>query len=140
MPTNIEITQKPRGDVSTGSVLAVDDQASFRSVLGRVVAETAGLVVVGEADSGEGAVDMARRLEPDLVLMDVRMPGLGGIEAAKRIKESRPATFVVLLSATRREQLFDEPGECPADAFVWKGDLRPSLLGEIWRTHGSRRS
>lgn len=140
MPTNTETTQEPVGDRCTGSVLAVDDQSSFRSVLRRVVSATAGLVVVGEADSGEDAVDLARQLEPDLVLMDVRMPGIGGIEAAKRIKDGRSATFVLLLSATRQEHLFEEPGDCPADAFISKGDLCPSVLGELWRTHGSRRS
>jgi DNA-binding NarL/FixJ family response regulator len=132
--TDIDITRK-LDEGSAVSVLAVDDQASFRAVLRRVVTATAGFGVVGEAESGESAVELSRSLEPDLVLMDVRMPGIGGIAATARIKELRPSTIVVLVSTTHPEQLVEAAADCPADAIVCKGDLRPSLLGELWHMH-----
>jgi DNA-binding NarL/FixJ family response regulator len=118
---------------SRGCVLAVDDQAFFRTVLRQLVSATSSLVIVGEADSGERAVELVRELQPDLVLMDVRMPGLGGIAATRRIKELRSETVVVLLSTTRPEDLRPEAEECSADEIVWKSDLGPTLLDDIWR-------
>src|SRR5262245_8093424 len=86
-----------------GGVLAVDDQESFRRLLRQLVDATESLVPVGEAASGEAAVALVGELEPDVVLMDVRMPGIGGVEAARRIKELRPATLVLLVSTTPAE-------------------------------------
>ena len=105
-------------------------------MLRQVVSATSSLVVVGEAGSGEQAVEMARELQPDLVLIDVRMPGLGGIAAAQRIKELRSETVVVLISTARPEDLPPEAEACLADEIVWKSDLRPKLLDDIWRRRG----
>jgi len=116
-------------------VIAVDDQAHFRLVLCRVIDATPGFEVVAEADSGELAVAAATELRPDLVLMDVEMPGLGGLAAARRIKVARPSTLVVLVSATHPEDLPLEAACCLADEIVWKPKLRPALLEEIWRNH-----
>src|SRR5262245_10482183 len=66
-------------------VLIVDDQAPFRAAARTVVALTAGFEVVGEAESGEAAVEAARALVPDLVLMDVHLPGIDGEEATRQI-------------------------------------------------------
>ena len=118
---------------TVGCVLAVDDQESFRRVLRRVVDATATLVPVGEAASGEAAVALVVELEPDLVVMDVRMPGIGGVEAARRIKELRPATIVLLVSTTPAEHLARAIDESGADGFVGKGELRPQLLDDLWR-------
>jgi two-component system, NarL family, invasion response regulator UvrY len=119
-------------------VLAVDDQATFRSALRCVVEETKTLMIGGEAESGEAAVALARELKPDLVLMDVRMPGLGGIAATQEIKRIRPETIVFLVSTTHPDELSQEAAECHADAIVWKGDLRPRLLAETWAKHAGR--
>jgi DNA-binding NarL/FixJ family response regulator len=134
---NMDGSQNELDDRPPASVLAVDDQATFRAVLCRIVNETHSLVVVGEADSGETAFEMARTLGPDLVLMDVRMPGIGGIAATTRIKGIRPGTVVVLVSTTHPEQLVEAAAECSADETVWKSELRPSLLDDIWHKHGS---
>jgi len=134
---NMDGSQNELDDRPPASVLAVDDQATFRAVLCRIVNETHSLVVVGEADSGETAVEMARTLGPDLVLMDVRMPGIGGIAAMTRIKGIRPGTVVVLVSTTHPEQLVEAAAECSADETLWKSELRPSLLDDIWHKHGS---
>ena len=137
-PTNVEI-QDHLSDAASGSVLTVDDQAPFRALLRRVVDETPGLVVVGEAGSGESAVELARALEPDLVLMDVRMPGIGGIAATLQIKMLRPATLVVLVSTLHPDQLAEAADGSRADVTVCKSDLRPSVLEDIWRRHGPPR-
>ena len=119
-------------------VIAVDDQPAFRVVLRHVVDATGELIVVGEADCGESAVELVLDREPDMVLMDVRMPGIGGIEAARRIKELRPSTIVVLVSTTHPETL--QPGAASlADEVIWKNDLRPKILEDIWRRHGGAR-
>jgi DNA-binding NarL/FixJ family response regulator len=120
---------------TVGSVLTVDDQSAFRHLVRELVEATSQLVWVGEADSGEAAVRLVRELEPDLVLMDVRMPGLGGIDATREIKAIRPATVVALISTASPDELRGEAEECRADEIVSKGDLRPALLDEIWQRH-----
>src|SRR5271170_5561791 len=116
-------------------VLAVDDDVSFLALLHDVVGATAHLEAVGEAQSGEQGVKVARQLQPDIVLMDVRMPGLGGITAAKQIKAARPSTLVVLISTTHPSELGLEPNDTFADAVIWKSVLEPKRLDEIWLRH-----
>ena len=119
----------------TPRVIAVDDQAQFRLVMRRLVDATPGFEIVAEADSGEQAVASVRALRPDLVLMDIEMPGLGGCAAARRIKEDLPSTIVVLVGATHPDDLPDEATSCLADEIVWKATLRPALLAAIWQDH-----
>jgi DNA-binding NarL/FixJ family response regulator len=127
------MVQRAAGDRTAACVLAVDDHECFRSVLRDVVGATSDLVVVGEADSGEAAVELVEDLAPDLVLMDVRMPGMGGIAATRKIKERNPSTVVVLVSTTHPDLLKPERGL--ADEVLWKTQLRPKVLDEIWRRH-----
>lgn len=116
-------------------VLAVDDQLSFLAVLRDVLRRTDRLEWVGEAESGEMAVELAERLEPDVVLLDVRMPGLGGIEAARRIKARQPLTLVLLISTVHPDELPLEVRDGGIAAVIWKSDLEPKLLDEIWLRH-----
>jgi DNA-binding NarL/FixJ family response regulator len=81
-------------------VLVADDSAVFRAVIADVVAETPGFELAGTADSGVAAVALAADTRPDLVLLDVRMPSLGGAEAARRIRELSPESVVVLVTAS----------------------------------------
>jgi CheY-like chemotaxis protein len=130
------VIDEPTGQAAAACVLTVDDHAPFRKALRYVIDATSTLVIVGEADCGETAVALVRELAPDLVLMDVRMPGLGGIGATREIKRIRPDTVVVLVSTARADELPPEAEECLADAHIWKGDLSPGLLDEIWAREG----
>lgn len=124
----------PRDDDREVTVLIVDDQEGFRHVLREMIAGAGGFAVVGEACSGEEATRAAQTLAPQLVLMDVVMPGMGGIAAARRILENRPAPLVVLISV-------DDPSQYPGAlslgrtvACMRKQDLRPPRLRELWET------
>jgi DNA-binding NarL/FixJ family response regulator len=111
-------------------VLVVDDQEPFRAAMRAVVDVTEGFVVVGSATTGEEALAAAAELSPDLVLMDVNLPGIDGIEATRRLTSTDPAPAVVLLS-TYDEDAFDLDG-CGATAYVAKGAFGPDRLVASW--------
>jgi len=122
----------------TVSVLVVDDQLPFRAVARTVVGLTPGFEVTGEAESGESAVDAVEADAPDLVLMDINLPGINGIEATRRIKAAHPRTAVILLSTYSESDLPADAHECGAIAYVHKEDLGPAVITELWeRESGS---
>ena len=92
-------------------VLTVDDQAVFRGIAREVIDATPGFEWVGEAASGEEALEAVARLAPQLVLLDVRMPGLDGIEVARRLRATHPDTVLVLIS-------IEDPIDLPSAAQV----------------------
>ena len=118
-------------------VLVVDDQVVFRQAARDVISATAGFESAGDAASGEEAVAAVERLRPELVLLDVRMPGIGGVEAARRIREAHPGTVVVLISIEDSSELADDGRDSGAAAFVRKQDFGPALLRSIWDAHGA---
>src|SRR4051794_21392557 len=91
-------------------VLIADDSVPFREVLRDVVLAAPGMEVAGEARSGEDAVEAAGRLAPDLLIMDKRMPGGGGIEAARLIRARHPEVVVVLVSVESPRDVTLEAG------------------------------
>jgi DNA-binding NarL/FixJ family response regulator len=127
------------GDAEPGgnrpvTVFVVDDQESFRGALRDLVAATEGFTLVGEAASGEAALDAVAELSPNMVILDKRMPGMGGIEAARVLTARHPDVVVVLASV---EEMGPElPGSCGATAVVRKQQLSTKLLREVWRDHG----
>jgi two-component system invasion response regulator UvrY len=109
-------------------VLVVDDQAPFRAIARQVVELTPGFTVVGEAESGEDAVRLAHELRPELVLMDINLPGINGIEATRQIVAAAPDTIVVLLSTYRESDLPADALESGARRYVHKEDFEPGVL------------
>jgi two-component system, NarL family, invasion response regulator UvrY len=120
----------------TVSVLIVDDQAPFRRAAKAVLAATPGFEVVGEAESGDEGVALVASLAPALVLMDINMPGVDGIEASRRMLAARPKTVVVLLSTYEAGDLPDDASACGAAAYVHKEEFGPEVLEDVWRRSG----
>jgi DNA-binding NarL/FixJ family response regulator len=110
------------------SVLIVDDQMPFRSAARMVVGATRGFEVAGEASSGEEAVEKVEALSPQLVLMDINMPGIGGIEATRRITTAHPEVKVVLLSTYDADDLPADARTCGAVGYVHKEQFGPDVL------------
>ncbi|TDD94610.1 response regulator [Jiangella asiatica] len=109
-------------------VMVVDDQQPFLTVARFVVGSTPGFQVVGEATSGEDALEQAAALRPDLVLMDIHLPGMSGIEATRRLVANAPGTAVVLMSTYPAADLPRDARTCGARAYVNKEDLTPDVL------------
>lgn len=114
------------------AVLIVDDQAPFRRAAATVVKLTSGFEVVGEAESGEEAVELVGSLAPALVLMDINMGGINGIEASRQITTSRPDVTVVLLSTYQAGDLPADAATSGAVAYVNKEDFGPDMLDQVW--------
>jgi DNA-binding NarL/FixJ family response regulator len=112
-------------------VLVVDDSALFLDAVAEVIAASEGFELDALAQSGEEAVELAAARGPDLALIDVNMPGVGGREAADRIAAASPETTVVLMTATPD---FVRPPEA-----LDKRDLSPSTLAEIWEERATSR-
>ena len=114
------------------SVLIVDDQMPFRLAARSVVGATRGFTVVGEAKSGEEAVEQVDALAPQLVLMDINMDGISGIEATRRITAAHPDVRVVLLSTYDADDVPADARTCGAVAYVHKEQFGPDVLTGAW--------
>jgi len=113
-------------------VLIVDDQEPFRLAARMVVEATEGFDVVGEAESGEDSVAMAADLQPDLVLMDVNLPGINGLDATRQILAAGDSVVVLLLSTYEEEEYAPRAAECGAAAYIPKAVFGPDRLESAW--------
>jgi two-component system, NarL family, response regulator LiaR len=116
-------------------VLLVDDHAVVRKGLRALFEREPGIEVAGEADSGEQAVQVADRLRPDVVLMDLEMPGMGGVEATRRITEHRPATKVVVLTSHASEEDVFPALKAGALGYLLKHSAPDDVLRAIRQAH-----
>lgn len=116
----------------TVHVLVVDDQAPFRRAMAAVVEATDGFVVVGEATSGEESLTACADKQPDLVLMDVNLPGIDGVEATRRLRALPRPPVVLLLSTYDADSADGFVAESGAAAYVTKGDFGPDHLIDVW--------
>ncbi len=114
-------------------VLVVDDQELYRRAMAAVVEETDGFVVVGEASNGESSVEASTQLHPDLVLMDVNLPGIDGLEATRQILHGGAGGPVVVLLSTYDEDDVDVAG-CGASAYITKSAFGPDRLRSAWES------
>jgi len=112
-------------------VLVVDDQSTFRAVARTLIGLTAGLQVAAEAETGEQAVELAASLRPPVVLMDINLPGISGIEATKRLRASDPSIKVILMSTYAAADLPADAMESGAVGYVRKEDLTPAALAAL---------
>jgi DNA-binding NarL/FixJ family response regulator len=119
------------------TVLTVDDQAVFRRAVGDLIAATPGFEEVGQASSGAEALELAEELHPDLVLLDVRMDDMDGIETAQRLMASECDAVLVLISLNDVPEAASAVGGGVA-AHVRKQELSTRRLREIWAAHGPR--
>ena len=117
-------------------VLGVDDQVVFLEVARDVVAATPGFSWVGGASSGEEALDAVEELAPEFVLLDVRMPGMDGLETARRIADSHPDVVVVLISVEASPALRAAIEASGAATLVRKQEFGPAMLRRLWQAHG----
>ena len=111
--------------------LVVDDHAIVREGLRRVLSQDDEMVVVGEASSGEAALEMVALRRPDVVLMDARMPGIGGVAATRSIAEDHPTVRVVMFTAHAEQDLLWEALDAGAQGFVLKDSDSGALVGAI---------
>src|SRR5215213_9454280 len=125
----------PHTSMASIRVLTVDDQAMFRRVARDVIDATPGFEIVGEAASGDEGLEAVERLAPDLVLLDVRMPGINGIEVARRLAATHPEVVVVLISI---EERIDVPSAAQLKTIplVRKQEFGPRLLKRLWSEYG----
>ena len=115
-------------------VLIVDDQEPFRLAARMVVELTDGFDLVGEAETGEESVAMAADLKPDLVLMDVNLPGINGLDATRQILAASDTIVVLLLSTYEEAEYAPRAAECGAAAYIPKSSFGPDRLESAWET------
>ena len=114
------------------TVLVVDDHEPFRIAAAAVLRRASGFTLVGEATDGSEAITKVAALQPDLVLMDVRMPGVDGLATTRFITERWPATRVLLCSTYELADLPEQARRSGAFAYVGKEELTASFLRDIW--------
>ncbi len=113
-------------------VLIVDDQVPFRRAAQAVVESTDAFVVIGAVATGEDALTAVAELEPDLVLMDVNLPGIDGMEASRLLRASHPHVSVILLSSYDEAEFADLTADSGAAAYVPKSAFGPDRLETVW--------
>lgn len=113
-------------------ILLADDHALLRKGLAGLLATQPDFEVIGEAGTGEEALELARELMPDLVLMDIFMPGVDGLEATRRLKEELPYVRVVVLTISEKEETLFEAVKAGAQGYLLKG-IEPPELFEMLR-------
>jgi two-component system invasion response regulator UvrY len=118
------------------SVMIVDDQPPFRDAARAVLSRIDGFELVAEVESGEDAVTRSAELRPDLVLMDINMGALNGIDATRMIVDARPDTKVILVSTYALDELPPGARTSGAMAYVNKDELSPRVVRRLWEAGG----
>ena len=121
------------------SVLVVDDHDLVRSGISRMLADNPDIDVVGEASSGEGAIDAVRQRRPDIVLMDIRMPGIGGLEATRKILRLDDSIRVIVVTACADDPYPTRVMQAGATAYITKGADLDEMVRAIRKAHAGQR-
>ena len=112
-------------------VLLADDHAILREGLTSLIEKQPDIVVVGEAEDGKGALEKAAALAPDVVVMDIKVPGMSGIEACRLLKESYPLMKVIMLSMYEEYEYVNRALQAGADGYLLKKVASPELVSAI---------
>ena len=121
------------------SVLLVDDHVLVREGLKSLLQNVKGIKVIGDAKSGEEAVDISKQKSPDVVIMDVRMPGIGGLEATKKILRSNPETKIIALTVMDEEPIPSIFLQAGASGYLTKGSDLEEMLRAIKSVYAGKR-
>ncbi|HQY22498.1 MAG TPA: UvrY/SirA/GacA family response regulator transcription factor [Gammaproteobacteria bacterium] len=121
------------------NVLVVDDHDLVRSGIVRLLSDIAGITVVGEANTGEEAVKIAREKRPNVVLMDIRMPGIGGLEATRKIVHQNPEIKVIALTIYENEPFPTKLLQAGASGYLTKGALIDEMVLAIRTVYAGNR-
>lgn len=121
------------------SVLVVDDHDLVRSGITRMLADNPDIEVVGEACSGEAAIDSVRQRRPDIVLMDIRMPGIGGLEATRKILRLDDSIRVIVVTACADDPYPTRVMQAGATAYITKGADLDEMVRAIRKAHAGQR-
>ena len=120
-------------------VLVVDDHDLVRTGISRMLADISGLQVIGQADSGEDAIRKARELKPDVVLMDVKMPGIGGLEATRKLLRSYPDLKVIAVTICKEDPFPTRLLQAGAAGYLTKGAGLEEMVQAIRMVFGGQR-
>lgn len=120
-------------------VLVVDDHDLVRTGISRMLADISGLQVIGQADSGEDAIRKARELKPDVVLMDVNMPGIGGLEATRKLLRSYPDLKVIAVTICEEDPFPTRLLQAGAAGYLTKGAALEEMVQAIRMVFGGQR-
>lgn len=121
------------------NVLVVDDHDLVRSGIVRLLSDVPGIVVIGEASSGEEGVKIAREKRPHVVLMDVKMPGIGGLEATRKMVRHDPDIKVIALTIYGQEPFPTKLLQAGASGYLTKGALLDEMVAAIRAVHAGKR-
>ena len=120
-------------------VLCVDDHPVVRDGLAASIATQPDMMAVGEAGDGQTAIAMFRQLKPDIVVMDLRMPGMGGLEATVQIRKEFPAARIIVLTTYEGDEDIHRALEAGAQGYLLKDSVRKELLQTIREVYGGQR-
>jgi DNA-binding NarL/FixJ family response regulator len=119
--------EQPQKNTQKLKVLVVDDMASMRMLVTEYLRRTANVAVVGESGTGDEALIQVAELTPDIVLMDISLSGMSGVEVTRKIKSKYPGVRVYLFSAYEVDEYRDLKINSPADGFIQKSRLKTEL-------------
>lgn len=120
-------------------VLVVDDHELVRSGISRLLTDTKGIEVIGEAASGEDAVQFAREHEPDVILMDIRMPGIGGLEATRKVLRQNPEIHVIAVTACDDNPYAARLLQAGASGYITKGADTDEMVRAIMKVKSGQK-
>jgi DNA-binding NarL/FixJ family response regulator len=120
--------KEPGSSLSPIRVLVVEDFAPFRQFIGSALARRCDLQIVGEAADGEEAVQKAKELQPDLILLDIGLPTLNGIEAAQRIRQVAPESKIIFVTQESSADVVQKALNSGAQGYVVKTKAATELL------------